>query len=286
MTRARHRERAAAALGAAAALSLCYLLFESQWLRTVECALPVPDLPPDLEGFTIVQLSDLHAGSRPSFNLRAIRRAVDETRRLAPDLIAITGDLVTGESRRDALYAELRRLPPARGVFAVLGNHDHGEMKLRKAPAADLSGLAGCGVRLLQDGCVSLTVGEATVQVCGVDDVRHAYGDPAPVLDALDRRPGTLRLLLSHYAEVVDRLSPGDVALVLSGDTHGGQICLPAPWARHGRIMLSDPWARHREGLYDDGAVPVYVTRGIGTSFLPFRLLCRPEIVVVRLHRA
>ncbi len=279
-------ERAAAALGAAAALSLCYLLFESQWLRTVECALPVPDLPPDLDGFTIVQLSDLHAGSRPSLNLRAIRKAIDETRRLAPDLIAVTGDLVTGESRLQELYTELRRLPPSRGAFAVLGNHDHGEMKLRKSPAADLSGLADCGVRLLRDECVSLTVGEATLQVCGVDDVRHAYGDPAPVLAELDRRPGTLRLLLSHYAEVVDCLSPGDVALVLSGDTHGGQLCLPAPWARTGRIMLSDPWARHREGLYDEDVAPVYVSSGIGTSFLPFRFLCRPEIVVFRLHRA
>jgi hypothetical protein len=49
--------------------------------------------------------------------------------------------------------------------------------------------------------------------------------------------------------------------------------------------MLSDPWARHREGLYDENGTPVYVTRGIGTSFLPFRLLCRPEIVVFRLRR-
>jgi hypothetical protein len=285
LTCTRRGERAAGAPGGAAALSLSYLLFESQWLRTVACELSVPDLPPDVVGFTVVQLSDLHAGSRPSFNLRAIRQAVDETRRLAPDLIAITGDLVTGESRLAALYAELRRLPPSRGAFAVLGNHDHGEMKLRKSPAADLSGLADCGVRLLHDECVSLAVGAATVQVCGVDDVRHGYGDPTPVVAALDRRPGTVRLLLSHYAEVVDRLAPGEVVLVLSGDTHGGQICLPAPWARNGRIMLSDPWARHREGLYEEAGVPVYVTRGIGTSFLPFRLLCRPEIVVFRLRR-
>jgi hypothetical protein len=285
LTRTRRAERGAAALGAAAALSASYLLFESQWLRTVECELPVPDLPPDLEGFTVVQLSDLHAGSRPSFNLRALRNAVDETRRLAPDLVAITGDLVTGASRRDALYDELRRLPLSCGAFAVLGNHDHGEIKLRRSPAVDLSGLADCGVRLLHDECVSLAVGAATVQVCGVDDLRHGYGDVAPVLAALDRRPATVRLLLSHYAEVVDRLAPGDATLVLSGDTHGGQICLPAPWARDGRIMLSDPWARHREGLYDENGTPVYVTRGIGTSFLPFRLLCRPEIVVFRLRR-
>jgi predicted MPP superfamily phosphohydrolase len=278
------RGRAAAALGAAA-LSLCYLLYESQWLRVVEHVLELPGLPPDLDGFTVVQLSDLHAGSRPSFNMRAVRKAVDETRRIAPDLIVITGDLVTGASHLDGLYGELRRLPEARGVFAVLGNHDHGVMKLVKAPPADLSGLAGAGVRLLLDECVSVTVGAATVQICGVDDVVNGYGHIESVLAALDRRQGTLRLLLSHYGEVAADLAPDDFALTLSGDTHGGQICLPVPKAYGGRIMLSQPRARFREGFYDEDGARVFVSRGIGTSFLPFRLLCRPEIVCFRLRR-
>jgi len=280
------RGRAAAALGAAAALSLCYLLYESQWLRVVEHVLELPDLPPDLDGFTVVQLSDLHAGSRPSFNMRAVRKAVDETRRIAPDLIVITGDLVTGASHLDGLYGELRRLPEARGVFAVLGNHDHGVMKLVKAPPADLSGLAGAGVRLLIDECVSVTVGAATVQICGVDDVVNGYGHIESVLAALDRRQGTLRLLLSHYGEVAADLAPDDFALTLSGDTHGGQICLPVPKAYGGRIMLSQPRARFREGFYDEDGARVFVSRGIGTSFLPFRFLCRPEIVSFRLRRS
>ncbi len=281
----RRAERAAATLGVAAALSLCYLLYESQWLRVVEHDLPLAGLPLDLEGFTIVQLSDLHVGSRPSFNLRTTRKAVEATRRIGPDLIVITGDLVTGESRLADLYAELRRLPPSRGVFAVLGNHDHGHMKLVKQPAADLSGLAVAGVRLLGNECVSLPVGAATLQVCGIDDLQHGHGDVAPVRAALDRGAATVRLLLSHYAEVAALLAPGDVALVLSGDTHGGQICLPAPGVAGRRIMFSQPRARFREGFYDEDGTLVYVTRGVGTSFLPFRLLCRPELVVFRLRR-
>ena len=286
MTSARRSGRAAAALCAAAALPLLYLLFESQWLRTVEHELALPDLPPDLDGFTFVQLSDLHVGSRPSFNLRTLHKAVDQTRPVAPDLIVITGDLVTGASRLDELYNELRRLPACRGVFAVQGNHDHGVMKLVREPATDLSNLDEAGVRLLTDECVSLEVGAATLQVCGVDDVMHGYGSIEPVLEALDRRPGTVRLLLSHYGEVAERLAPGDVALVLSGDTHGGQICLPVPGVRGGRVMLSQPRARYREGFYHEDGTLVYISRGLGTSFLPFRLLCRPEIVVFRLRRA
>jgi len=171
-------------------------------------------------------------------------------------------------------------------VFAVLGNHDHGVMKLVKAPPADLSGLAGTGVRLLTDECASVTVGAATLQVCGVDDVVNGYGRIESVLGALDRREGTLRLLLSHYGEVAADLAPGDFALTLSGDTHGGQICLPVPKKYGGRIMLSQPRARFREGFYDEGGARVFISRGIGTSFLPFRFLCRPEIVSFRLRRA
>jgi predicted MPP superfamily phosphohydrolase len=266
-------------------LPLLYLLFESQWLRTLELELPLRDLPSDLDGFTIVQLSDLHVGSRPSLNLRVARKAVDEVRRIAPDLIVITGDLVTGGRRVDELHNELRRLPPSRGVFAVLGNHDHGEMKLVRASPPDLGHLDEAGVRLLGDECVSLPVGEATLQVCGVDDIDHGYGDVAPVLAALDRGPQSVRLLLSHYGEVAGRVAPGDFAIILSGDTHGGQLCLPAPWVRGGRVMLSQPRAKFREGFYDENGSLVFISRGVGTSFLPFRFLCRPEIVVFRLRR-
>ena len=278
--------RAAAALSAAAALGFSYLLFESQWLRTVEHELLVPDLPPGLDGFTLMQLSDLHAGSAPSYNLRATRKAIDEVRRMRPDLVLITGDLVTGGSRLDELCDQLRRLPPSYGAFAVLGNHDHGRTKVVKAEPFEPERLRETGVRLLTNECVSLQVGESTVQVCGVDDVVGGYGDLPAVLAGLDRAPHTLRLLLSHYAEVAEGLPAGQFALILSGDTHGGQICLPAPGRPGGRIMLSQPLARYREGFYDVDGSRVFVTRGVGTSFLPFRFLCRPEVVVFRLRRA
>ena len=277
--------RAAVALCAAAALFLLYLLFESQWLRRVDHEIEIPDLPPDLEGFTVVQLSDIHAGSRPSFNLRVLGKAVAVTRTVDPDLVVITGDLVTGGSRLDALANDLRRLPARHGVFAVLGNHDHGLIKLVRAEPVDLSWLDDeTGVRLLTDECVSIVVGDATVQVCGVDDVRHGFGDGASVLAALDRTPGVLRLLLSHYGEVAANTARGDFALIMVGDTHGGQICLPGP-GPDGRLMLGQPRAHFGAGFHDDEGGPVYVSRGVGTSFLPFRLLARPEVTVFRFRR-
>ena len=119
------------------------------------------------------------------------------------------------------------------------------------------------------------------MEIAGVDDTDGGHDDLPAVLAALERRPGGLRLLLSHHAEVVKRTAPGDFHMTFAGDTHGGQICLPLPGRR---ILLSDLGAEFAEGAYDVGGRPLYVTRGVGTSMLPFRAFCRPEVVVFRVE--
>jgi predicted MPP superfamily phosphohydrolase len=272
----------AAALGAAAALSLFYLLHQAQWLRRVDVDLPVTDLPPDLDGLTVVQLSDFHAGFWPSFNMRAASRAVTMALEARPDLIVISGDLACGRHHLDDLARELARLEAPLGVYAVAGNHDHGQSKAPFVEEVDLGFLADCGVRLLVNECVTVRRGEAAVQVCGIDDWETGLADLPAVLARLDRRPGVVRLLLSHHADAVLATQPDDFAMMFSGDTHGGQICLPLPGRR---ILLSDLKARYAEGAYDAGGRPLYVTRGVGTSLLPFRAFCRPEIVVFHTTR-
>jgi hypothetical protein len=274
--------RARSVLSAAAALAFPYLLFEAQWLRRVDCKVVLPDLAEQLEGLVIVQLSDMHVGFQPSLNLRALRKAFAIARAAAPDLIVITGDLACGAGRLDELKAELATLAAPLGVFAVYGNHDHGETKTPGVPPVDFGDLGQVGVRMLVNEAITVEHQGAAVQLCGIDDWEHGYADLPAVLAQLDRRPTTLRLLLSHYAEAALAASPGDFALTLSGDTHGGQICLP--WFG-GRIMLSEPLAQFRDGLYQIDGRRLYVTRGIGTSFLPLRFLCRPEVVVFHLTR-
>jgi predicted MPP superfamily phosphohydrolase len=162
-------------------------------------------------------------------------------------------------------------------VFGVFGNHDHGESKAPFVTPTDPAFVEGCGVRLLVNQVARVEHAGALVQIGGVDDTRGGYEDLSAVLAALDRRPGSLRLLLTHHADVVRRTAPGDFHVALAGDTHGGQICLPLPGRR---IMLSDLHADFAEGAYDVGGRPLYVTRGVGTSMLPFRAFCRPEVVV------
>ena len=159
----------------------------------------------------------------------------------------------------------------------MLGNHDHGDSKAPFVRATDPADLESCGIELLVNDAATVGRGAGLVQVCGVDDSDGGHDDLPAVLARLDRRPDVLRLLLSHHAELAVQAAPGDFAMAFAGDTHGGQICLPLPGRR---LMLSDLRARFAEGEYDVGGRRLYVTRGVGTSFLPFRAFCRPEVVV------
>jgi uncharacterized protein len=246
-------------------------------VRRVDRRLTAPDADAALDGLTVVQLSDFHAGFTPSLNLRATRKAVDLVLAADPDLVVVTGDFAGGPAGLDELRRQLLRLRPPLGVFGVLGNHDHGDSKAPFVRPVDPGVITDCGVRLLVNEVESIDAGGATVQVAGVDDTDGGHDDLPAVLARLDRRPGALRLLLTHHAKVVHGTAPGDFHMTFAGDTHGGQICLPLPGRR---VLLSDLHAEFAEGAYDVGGRPLYVTRGVGTSMLPFRAFCRPEVVV------
>ncbi len=255
------------------------MLHEAQWVRRVDRDLAAPGVAAALDGLVIVQLSDFHASFRPSFNLRATRKAVDLALQARPDLVVLTGDFAGGPYGYDALSAQLRRLTAAAplGVFAVLGNHDHGESKAPFVGPTDARLFPACGVRLLVNDVTTVSRGDGDVQLAGIDDTDGGHDDLPAVLARLDRRPGVLRLLLTHHGDAVVGTDPGDFHQTFAGDTHGGQICLPLPGRR---VLLSDLRARFAEGAYDVGGRPLYVTRGVGTSLLPFRAFCRPEVVV------
>jgi len=253
------------------------MLVEAQAVRRVARRLPAPGAHPDLDGLVVVQLSDFHAGFQPSLNLRAMRRAIDLALDAAPDLIVISGDMAPGPRPSAEFRRQLTRLRAPLGVFAALGNHDHGDSKAPFVRPTDPADIEACGVRVLVNETAVVERGAGVVQICGVDDSDGGNDDLPAVLAQLDRRPDVLHLLLTHHAEVAMQAAPGDFAMAFAGDTHGGQICLPLPGRR---IMLSDLGARFAEGDYEVEGRRLYVTRGVGTSFLPFRAFCRPEVVV------
>jgi len=117
--------------------------------------------------------------------------------------------------------------------------------------------------------------------VVGVDPVTYRRGGSQPAERTDDG--AALRILLCHYPDIVRWVPPGLFQLVLAGHFHGGQICVPSPW---GRLRLKDLRATYWEGLFETRAGLLHVSRGLGTSFVPFRLLARPEATMLTLRTA
>jgi uncharacterized protein len=274
----RSRRRIALAGALAAASGAGWSLFEAQWLERRELELPVPALPPELDGFRLLHLSDLHLGT-VSLAGAVLDRAVAWATEARPDLVAITGDLVTHRRGKEKLREALAALPVRHGIVAVLGNHDVDDARDPFARPADVADLESAGAVLLRDDARSVDHDGARVQVVGVDPASYRRGTSRPA-ERADRDAG-LRILLSHFPDVVRRLPTGVFHLVLAGHYHGGQICVPSPW---GKIRLKDLRGTFPEGLYDVRGGTLYVSRGLGTSFVPFRLLARPEATLVTLR--
>ena len=251
---------------AAAGIAAAWGLFEAQWVEFREVEVPLEGLPPELDGFTILHLSDLHLGT-VSLNGRTLERAVQWAEQTPSDVVFLTGDLLSRQRGEPRLREALDRLRPKHGVYAVLGNHD--------VPAAR----GALGASLLEDASVLLEVDGRRVQLVGA----------APWLDWKRTRierladpDADLRILLFHFPDVTQWLPPQSYDLIVAGHLHGGQICLPLPGG--GKLRFEHLRAPHWEGLHSTPAGMLHVSRGLGTSFVPFRLLARPEATKLRLR--
>ena len=271
--------RAAAAAGATAAAVLGWSLFESQWVEFRELEVELPLLPLELDGLTIVHLSDFHLGTI-SFNGRALERAVRWASKRPCDIVAITGDLLSRRRGEPQLEAAMASLDPRLGVFAVLGNHDVEVTRDPFSQPTDASVVEKSGAVLLENDSVLLTTNGKTVQVVGGDQSLGSYWSRVAQLADPE---ADLRILLFHFPDVVRHLPPGAFDLVLAGHLHGGQICIPTP---RGKVRLEHLRAPHWEGLHDTPAGTLHVSRGLGTSFVPFRFLARPEATRLVLRSA
>jgi uncharacterized protein len=275
----KRRTRVTGAVTVAGGAFAAWSLYESQWVETLEVEVMVPGLHEDLRGFRILHVSDFHLGTF-SLNGRALRKAVDWGREQHPDLVAVTGDLVSRRRGAPLLHRALSALAAPYGVHVVLGNHDLGTTRDPFNQPGDPAEVESAGAVLHAGSASALEVGSARLQVVGVDPLSFrrrvrpgALADPE----------ADLRILLCHFPDVVRWLEPGDFDLTLAGHLHGGQICIPT---LRGKLRLEHLRALHWEGLHQTAAGQLYVSRGLGTSFVPFRFLARPEVTLLRLERA
>ncbi len=262
---------------AVAAACAVYGWLEAGWLRTRVIDVRVDGLPEALDGLRVGHLSDFHLGAPLSLGNRASARAVEWVAARRPDLVCVTGDLVShprGERRLRELLARLER------PFVVLGNHDVAVTRDPFSRAAELRDLEQ--TLLLRDSAETVDVRGERASVVGVDPEAYRARRSRPE-DLVDSTAG-LRLLLCHFPSVVDRIPAGAFHLVLSGHLHAGQICLPLTRGR--RLTFAHPKARFVAGVYRTPSATMHVSPGTGTTFVPFRFFARPEATELVLRLA
>lgn len=253
-----------------------YSRFLERHLTLVEGTIVIEDLSPADEGLRILLITDIHVG--PFLEPEALGRVFARLMEARADLILLGGDLAT--ARLDEFppaAGAFRTLSAPRGVFAVLGNHDHYTGEPERLSAL----VEACGIPVLHNRWISIggaSSGPGLV-LAGIDD-RHAG---RPDLDAaLAGVPaGSTVVLLSHNPDVLFDAAARGVRLVLSGHTHGGQIRIPG-------LPVLVRMSRYRldEGHYRSGATQLVVSRGLGVTGLPIRFACPPEAVLLTLRRA
>jgi predicted MPP superfamily phosphohydrolase len=240
----------------------------------------VRDLPGPLAGLVIAHLSDLHIGRQ----LRApqLRRFVERANGLGADIVVVTGDLFDFDPAFiEEGCRELSRLAAPLGVYAVLGNHD--TYTGAEAVAQGVEQLTS--IRLLRDEWVWIEHGGARLALLGVDDPGRGWterdSESLPLEELVKRAPvGVPRILLAHRPSYFRQAARLGIDLVLSGHTHGGQICPPPPLEHHNISRLIARWTR---GLAEEEGTLLYVSRGLGVAGPPVRLNCPREIGLLRL---
>lgn len=242
-------------------------------LELDQVTIPIPHLHPSMDGYRIVQLSDLHL--YPFTRLEFIREAVEQANNLKPDLVVLTGDFVSSSAAAiHDLEHVLARLNARDGVYATLGNHDHWtNANIVRA------GLRSAGLTVLHNHSVPL--GGGRLWLSGLDD---GWVGRADFEAALDQAPGDAPIiLLMHEPDLIDIYSRNPrVVLQLSGHTHGGQVRLHNPRRAYTLPFLG---RKYDQGLFRVNDAWLYTNRGIGMVIVPVRVNCPAEVTVFTLTR-
>lgn len=284
-TRRRFLANSVKVLGGAAGAGCGYaLVAEPRWFRITHHEMPIRDLPKELDGLRVVQLTDIHHG--PWLSIAYVREVVEASNRLEPDLVLLTGDYVLmSPVYIEPVVAELARLRPRIGTVAVLGNHDWWEDAPRLQRA-----FAGVNIPLLDNTRRILTpdrqLAEVAKEGLSLSGVGDLWEDRPNYQRALGGLPASMpRLLLSHNPDVAEESlltrSGLRIDLMISGHTHGGQIYIPGLGTPR---IPSRYGQKYAQGLVQGPVCPVFVCRGIGTSVLPVRCGVPPEIAVLKLR--
>ncbi len=252
-------------------------------LDITSISIPIKDLPPELDGYTIAQVSDLHVGEARYWVPKWSPEAAEAIREAAPDVVVNTGDFVWGYPPADKTVPVAAQFVVSRAggdgqipSIAILGNHDYyvpesSRLVLHRK-------LVEAGITVLTNELLKLEHGGSTISFVGITDWDDQMERGIEIL----RQAPHPRIALVHMPDLVEEIPSGLADLVLSGHTHGGQIAVPF---LERAIVRRGSGSNYLEGLYTINDMPVYVNRGLGFTGYPVRFRARPEVTLVRLTR-
>lgn len=229
------------------------------------------NIPTSFNNFKIVQFSDTHIGFH--YTLEQFHELVSTINDLKPDLIVFTGDLVDKPNKyqwNDELITALRTLQAKYGKFWIYGNHDHGGYGTNIVKKA----MDKAEFTLLKNEHAVIEKDDGHFLLAGIDDVMLGKPDLEKTLEHTDSASYTI--LLAHEPDFADTTQDFPVDLQLSGHSHGGQVRFPLL----GHLYTPAYAEKYIQGKYEftEADLTLFVNRGIGTTRLPYRFLCKPEV--------
>ena len=264
--------------GGTAALGYAYAI-EPHWIDIVRQPLPIANLPKDLVGKRLIQLSDIHIGESVADDY--IQQALSSLSQLKPDMIVITGDFMTSyqDEQVDHTLELMQHLPVTPlGQYAILGNHDYGRSGRYWRTADRLTnGLSDVGVDVLRNEIRDV----AGLQLAGIDELLFNRCLIDLTVNQLD--PKRAMLTLCHNPDAADKRGWDNFqGWILAGHTHGGQCKFPGF-----NPPITPVWnKRYTSGVFQlSGQRQMYINRGLG-YFHRVRFNCRPEITLFTLEQA
>lgn len=248
---------------------------EPRLLTVTETEVSSAVLPGMADGLRIAQITDTHFGF--DYDAEDFTRVAEKLNELQPHIVVFTGDLFEEYAKypadEAAIIAALSSISAPHGKYAVLGNHDHG----LGAAADSIRVLEAGGFTVL--GNESVTLSALGITLTGIDDVFFGKGGS---FDAAAFSWEGFDLVIAHEPDLFTNLADQGLDLMLSGHTHGGQVRVPVL----GELILPYLGREYPMGSYSRAGADLFVSRGLGTSKLPLRFLCPPEIALITLKTA
>ena len=250
---------------------------EPFFIKVAHVQLENVDLNRVLKGKTAIHISDLHISSIGRLENQVLQKINDSK----PDFVFLTGDYVQWNDSSEPALEFLAKLQAKIGVWAVMGDYDYSNDRKSCLFCHE----PGAGqrtkrhrVKFLRDSAENITVDGKTLQIVGIEwgNGNRKGGNDKAGWPEVEGSKASIALV--HNPLAFDAIPEDQNVLVLSGDTHGGQISLPRwIWS----LLGYEKNAKYNQGLFQRGGNQMYVSRGVGTSHAQFRLMCRPEITIL-----